>query len=119
MPSIVHLAIFKPFALPESSRITSKGITLSKILTPSFSASRTSSSVAVISFFGNKVVKVTSFNTRSLAKLESWDELSFKIFSGLMLSSRSFFNVPRRLDEETTSIDVSPPPTHTTFLVVT
>ena len=36
-----------------------------------------------------------------------------------MSSDNSSFKVPKRLDEQTTSMDVSPPPIHTTFFAVT
>ena len=69
--SISHFANRSPVARPFSPRIKATGITPFRIVTPSVSASSTSSSVAVISVRSNSAVSVTCAPWRAATMAES------------------------------------------------
>ena len=107
---------FKPVARPLASLMISIGMTSFMIFTPSTIASFTSCCAAVMFSRLNRAVRMT------LAQGSLSDNFTSPCLITPLTTSSGFsvrfFSVPIRRDTETTSIEVSPPPTQTIFLPV-
>ena len=108
-----HSARRSARARPSSVSSTSTGITPVSTDTPSLSASSTSCSAAVMPERGSSEVRVTVAPVRAAATATSWATKPCTTISGRSLGLIRLMR-PSRRATETTSIEVSPPPTHTT-----